>query len=77
MLCPSYTQPIEGDWVRVDSSGDQTVPVMQLDMKKESFIDTGKRVQVYIRPWYKDGESFWYPRVTLGILIVIGILACL
>ena len=70
-------QPLDGDWVRVDSSGDHPVPVMQWGKDRESYVDTGKRVQVYIRPWYKEGEILWYPRITLGILVVIGILACI
>jgi hypothetical protein len=38
------------------------------------FVDTGERVRVYIRNWYKDDMITFYPRWTLLIALCMAII---
>ena len=66
--------PVGSDVVSVytpeGSDGEVTVPVKEWRHENGSFVETGSRVRVYLRNGYKDDVIEWYPRVTLGILVV-------
>lgn len=59
---------------RADSSV-PTVPIMQTPTNSnEAFTDTGQRVTVYLRNSYHEAEMRRYPKMTLSLFLVFGII---
>src|SRR5262249_7286317 len=69
-------RPVGSDVVSVVSLGGHeggiSVPIQEWRDKNREYIDTGTRVQVFLRNSYRNEEEFrWNPRITLGIALVV------
>lgn len=53
------------------------VPVQTWASGQDGSLDTGKRVQVFIKNTYKDNAITYYPRATLMIAAAVAILQSL
>jgi hypothetical protein len=80
-LYKGVRHPVGSDVVNVyageEGSNIPVVPVKQYQQGSGGYVDTGSKVRVYLRNTYKDDQIVWYPRVTLGVLGVAGILILL
>jgi hypothetical protein len=73
--------PVGSDVVNVyteeDGSNFPVVPVQQPQQGSPGYVNTDLWVRVYLRNSYKDDQIVWYPRMTLGVLGVTGIMILL